>query len=291
MGQALIRRLGTQHHRVRANVRSGRPLPKMQTIIGDLSERNTAARLVQKADVIIHCAAYTGDGDQARATRDNVLSTQAICDAMKPEQRLVFLSSVAVYGKKMQRRTAETAAFAPGSSTYAISKVQAEKYIEQHVGNAIILRPGLVWGGSERRLVGALYDLLKRRLLILPGPCKTPLPLTHLDNLIDGIELAIDSEAVGPFNLTDDSNISFATFCELLATAHALPPPHQIVPSAAFSLSLRMIERLPSSLAQRLRPDVLQLLNSECTFDISRAKHLLGYAPLLREHLDIGDAG
>ena len=105
VGQALVRRLITRNHQVRANIRSGRPLPKTQTIIGDLSERNTAVRLVQEADVIVHCAAFTGEGDQARATRDNVLSTQAICDAMKSEQRLVFLSSVAVYGKKMQRQT------------------------------------------------------------------------------------------------------------------------------------------------------------------------------------------
>ena len=287
VGSALVQRLRSRAHVLRVNRRRGPSISNTETIVGDLCNREVVSALIRDVDIIVHCAAYTGEGDRLRAYRDNVLATQTLCEALQPGQRLIYLSSVAVYGKKRHAKTHESAPIDVKSSVYAASKVEAERYIECHVDDAIVLRPGLVWGGSNGRLVRELCPLLRRGLVIFPGACESPLPLTHIDNLLDGIEAAIRSTERGPFNLTDDAEVTFREFCQRLAQSIGVEAPRSQVPTRLLRLSVRLLNRLPTALGQRLRPDILALLNTECTFDNTRARERLGYRPRPREHLQV----
>ena len=285
VGRALVTRLLESGHEVRANVRSAPAVPGVTTIVGDLNRRNVCARLLEDVDTVVHCAAFTGDDAPARAERDNVNATRSLCESLSPRQRLIFLSSVAVYGKSAHRQTNESAPMAPGASVYAQSKVRAEALVRASHAATATLRPGLIWGGKDRRLVGPIVALLKRRVCFLPGECHTAMPLTHLDNLLDGIELAVATTASGAFNITDDAHVSFTEFCERLASEHGLPSPRHVLTTKRVQSAVSLAHRLPTPIRKYLRPDIVQLLNTECTFDNSRAREVLGYAPTGREHL------
>ena len=285
VGQALTKRLLSQGHTVRAFIRSGTTAAGAHTFRGDLQQSEHVEHWLQSADVIIHCAGYTGEGDTARATADNVHATTTLAQAAQPHQRIVFLSSVAVYGKHAQCNTPETAPLRAGTSVYATSKIRAERALQDASNNVTILRPGLIWGGEEKRIVQPIRELLKRRLCILPGACSTAVPFTHIDNLIDAIMLAGASSYTGTFNITDGVETSFAEFCERLAAHTGSPPPLTGVSTSVVRWSVRALGRLPSPLAGRLRTDLLMLLNTECSYDISRAIDVLKYRPVPREHL------
>lgn len=288
VGKALVLRLMSLGHSVRTNVRTGATVPNTHTTVGDLRREEVAAEWLNTADIVIHCAGYTGEGSPARAQNDNVLTAQAIAHSLHQEQRLIFLSSVAVYGKQAHYGTSELAPVNPGSSVYARSKARAESIFSHGTANFIALRPGLVWGGEDARLVRPLSYLLKRRLCILPGECATPLPFTHIDNLLDAIELATTSRHCGVFNITDSENASFREFCQRLAMKLEAPPPNSWLSTRSVRWSIRALNRMPSALTGRLRPDLLMLLNTECSFDLTRARKVLGYTPAPREHMRIG---
>ncbi len=110
-------------------------------------------------DTIYHLAAKAntravGDAEAI----DNIDSTIAVVKMLKPEGRIVFSSSCAVYGN--QRVVSETSKFNP-ISTYGCSKWLNELHIKAHCKNYTIFRFGNVFGerqdgSKEMGLVGVI---------------------------------------------------------------------------------------------------------------------------------------
>ncbi|MGI8650926.1 MAG: NAD-dependent epimerase/dehydratase family protein [Rubrobacter sp.] len=94
--------------------------------------------LLSEADAVVHLAAEPGVrtswGDNfSRYLENNVLATQRLLEALKPErQRLVFVSSSSVYGSAGSGPLIETAPRHP-ASPYGLTKLAAEELVHTYV--------------------------------------------------------------------------------------------------------------------------------------------------------------
>lgn len=142
----------------------------------DLAEAGAAREAVKGADAVIHLAAMTGVpgsfDEPALCHRDTADSTLNVLTAALEYgvARLVFASSAAVYGDKLDGAAREDAEPSPGSP-YAQAKLQAEKHVAAFAGrgvDGVSLRyfnvygagqqPGSAYAGVITKFAAALHE-------------------------------------------------------------------------------------------------------------------------------------
>jgi nucleoside-diphosphate-sugar epimerase len=209
--RALVRDAG----RVPAEVRS-----QAEVVFGNLVDEDAVRRAMEGVDLVVHCAAVTTNNvPWAVHQQTNVDGTRVVYEAARAAgaRRFVHISSVIVYGTAPQSNGNGDGAV-PESTPYPAepdrwayylrSKVAAEQVVlEAPEGGpeVVVLRPGLIYGpGAEGPVTRGLVQLGSVRLTL--GRGRNALPLTYVDNVVDGILLALTSPnaAGGAFNLVDD---------------------------------------------------------------------------------------
>lgn len=139
VGSALARRLVRQGHSVRVldDLSAGDPdrLPEDVSFQrGDVNDVPRLWTLLQGVDCVYHLAARVSVQESLRYPRDynlvNVGGTVSVLEAMRDVgvQRLVFVSSGAIYGQQSTQPVAEWMTPNP-DSPYAVSKFAAEQYV------------------------------------------------------------------------------------------------------------------------------------------------------------------
>ncbi|MET7755200.1 NAD-dependent epimerase/dehydratase family protein [Streptomyces sp. NPDC005389] len=156
--------------------------PETETVPGDLRDPDSLRRACEGIDVLIHCAsAIGGDAELAREVNDE--GTRALVDAAAAAgaTRIVSLSTASVHGRGPFRAAAPgTLPPAPVSAT-SRSRAAADRHVMDAGGT--VLRPHLVYGAGDRRVIPGLVRLLGA----LPGPLDGG---TSLHSLIDVDSLA-----------------------------------------------------------------------------------------------------
>jgi cholest-5-ene-3beta,7alpha-diol 3beta-dehydrogenase len=156
---------------------------------GDIRDPDIVIRAVSGADVVIHVAALippAADQYPKLADEINVGGTRNLVDAMiqqKPSPRLIYTSSIAVYGDRIENPEISVGdPLTPSvGDEYAITKIKAEN---------IIRYSGLDW--TIFRLCGVLCDRLKVQPLMFHMPLNTSLEFCHSSDvgyaLVEAIE-------------------------------------------------------------------------------------------------------
>jgi nucleoside-diphosphate-sugar epimerase len=245
------------------------------TIFGDLRDEQITSEIVERADVVIHCAARVRDGSREDFDLDNVRVTGRLSGA----RRLIHLSTVAIYGHRTQHLADESTALRP-EDDYSRSKAESERAAGE---NAIVLRLGPVFGGPhDDRFVAVLQKALRLKVVAFPGPCCTPLPLLHIHNLSQAIEAALDADVCGRrFNLTDDRAMGLRAFVDELATVGGYSYTALTIPIRLAQLGAKIGSSGLALLGKGspLRPEIIELMNTSVTFDLTAARASLGYRP------------
>lgn len=192
VGRHLIRRLIAEETAVRAIVRTrSRPAVDVPAgrgdvvAVGDIESRVDWRRHLEGVDVVVHLAGRAHvrkrfDAADAAAFREtNCDATLRLAEQATSSGvgRFVFMSSVAVNGRRTNGRPFTAASPPNPLSAYAVSKWQAEKGLWDIARGSsmgvVVVRPPLVYGpgapGNWARLVSAV-----RRQL--------PLPLKRVEN-------------------------------------------------------------------------------------------------------------
>jgi nucleoside-diphosphate-sugar epimerase len=209
--RALVRDAG----RVPAEVRS-----QAEVVFGNLVDEDAVRRAMEGVDLVVHCAAVTTNNVPWTVHQQtNVDGTRVVYEAARAAgvKRLVHISSVIVYGTAPQTNGNGNGAVAESTpypaepdrwAYYLRSKVAAEQVVRDAPDGGpevVVLRPGLIYGpGAEGPVTKGLVQLGSVRLTL--GRGRNALPLTYVDNVVDGILLALVSPnaAGGAFNLVDD---------------------------------------------------------------------------------------
>ncbi|ABY24999.1 probable dehydrogenase, putative [Renibacterium salmoninarum ATCC 33209] len=168
---------------------------------------------------------------------------------------------------------------------YAISKAAAETALAtlEASGPTIILRPHAVYGRGDNTLLPRLEHAAVSGILALPGDGRAMHSLTHIDNLVQAVHLALQHNSNDVFNICDAAPVELsAAIIELLAR-RGRPVRIRSVNYQMALAAASLAERFSGVLGARKYPltqySVAQLA-LERTYDLSAAQLRLGFRPL-----------
>lgn len=179
-------------------------------IFGDVRDYNLIDNHLKWADTVIWIAALVGDGaceiDKQQTYQINTEAVKHLCEVFKKE--IIFFSTCSVYGINDNLLTEESET--NPLSTYAISKLEAERFIKEN--NGIIFRLGTLFGIGDKfsriRLdlvlnILTLKSVLDKKITVFGG--EQYRPLLHVKDACQAIILAINNFIPGIYNLHFDN--------------------------------------------------------------------------------------
>ncbi|GBC83019.1 3 beta-hydroxysteroid dehydrogenase/Delta 5--_4-isomerase [bacterium HR10] len=265
-----------------------RSLP-IEIAFGDITRPETLREATTGAHVIIHCAArVTERGRWEEFWQSNVEGTRHVLEAAARSgaERVVHLSSVAVYGIFPRDGTDESFPYQPCGNAYCDTKIEAEKiafdYFRQRGVPLVVLRPGIVYGPRSQHWTIRIIELLKANRLFLLGRADGICNHVYVDNVVDAILLALANDAVlgEAFIITDGRATTWREFFGHYARMLGREAVPQL-PAAPAKLLLHLVGwafrargRTPP-----LSPKVVDYLQHRAAFRIEKAKARLGYVP------------
>lgn len=258
VGPALVEELLANGYQVRTYSRgggSGGVPPDVSALAGDLDDREKLGDAVRGADVVFHLAALlhvSNPGPDLRAEyqRVNVEGTRAVMDAasLHEVERVVFFSTIAVYGPTRGKYLDETSKPGP-ESAYANAKHAAESLVlERFTGGGVplgtVLRLAAVYGphlkGNYHRLVHAIA---RRRFIRIGQGTNRRTLIFERDVARAALLAATHPAAAGRiYNVTDGRTHRVREIEDAIAHALEKRPSRFGIPLALARLIMRSID-------------------------------------------------
>ncbi len=232
---------------------------------GDLTAPETLDPAMTGVDAVVHCAAHLGGGGREVHRRVNVAGTMALLAAAQRARvgRVVHVSTLAVYGRKGDGQLVRPAdgydPFPELRDDYAWSKIAAERWVRLYRDrgglDAVVLRPGIVYGG-RRDFVARVARRGVGPLLVVLGSPEMLLPLVHVHDVAEAVLRALRTSCAPPEPL-DLVGPDMPTQAEYLRRRNAARA-ERIVPvyvrAAGLLRRIAAVERARTSTGARLPP-------------------------------------
>jgi nucleoside-diphosphate-sugar epimerase len=253
--------------------------------IGDLSSLTEWHATLVGVNTVIHCAARVhvmkdNEVDPLTAFRavnvDGTLNfaRQAAIEGVK---RFVFISSVKVNGESTQPGRVFTEADAPDpKDAYGQSKREAEQGLRQLAADTgmevVIIRPPLVYGPGVKANFAALMRAVQRRIPLPLAQVRNHRNFVGLGNLVDFIMICAThpKAANETFLVSDGQALSTPELIRQISIAAG-------VPARLWPLPVWVLQVVAGLLG---KGDVVQRICGNLQVDISKARNLLGWAPV-----------
>lgn len=266
-----------------------------EIIVGSVNDIEAVQRTVAGADIVFHTAAIVEeDGPRELYERVNIEGTRMVATvASKVGARyFVQLSSVMVYGFDYPQDVAEDGPVDGDANIYNETKLRSEvialEFDRVQGMRVIVIRPGDVYGSGSVPWVLRPLDLMRRGLFMLPDGGRGVINHVHVDNLLDGVFLAIEKNAGGEiFAITDGLATSCREFfghVAKIAGKRSIPTLPAPIVFALIAISVWLWRlfgsRFPASAA------ATRFLMRQNRYSIAKAQRVLGYQPRIK--LDAG---
>jgi len=178
-----------------------------------------------ECDVCIHCAGLADDkASEAEFRKHNVLGTGHLLKALKGCKRIIFISSSSVYDfRDGEFKKEEDASLQLNLTPYGKSKLLAETLVAgSGIETVFILRPRAVYGKNDRVLMPRIIKLIKGKIFFVPGKLEVKTSLTHIQNLLEAITIAITASKNGKyiFNVADKNPYLLKAVFEKIGIVH-----------------------------------------------------------------------
>lgn len=259
----------------------------IQVTVGDINDEQAVRTALAGADLVFHTAAIVEeDGPRDAYERVNVEGTRTVCAVARElgVSRFVHLSSVMVYGFEYPEEVGEEGPLDGQGNVYNDTKLASEQVALSFNSDAfavLVIRPGDVYGTDSVPWVQRPIDLISRGLFVLPDFGRGVINHVHVDNLLDGVLLAIEKAHGGDvFTLTD----GVATPCREFFAYHASMAGKTRVPALpswmltgflrASAPALKLLGQKPLASAA-----AMQFLLRRHRYSIAKAQTMLGYSP------------
>src|SRR5947209_3329019 len=197
--------------------------PSLGVVAGDVADQGSWQEHANGCDLVVNTAAYVGFGGELDPVwRVNVLGTRRMIDAAQRggAERFVQFSSVTTFGFDYPDGVDETYPVRLTGNPYPDSKIASEQVtLQAHVAGdvqATIVRPGDVYGPRSRGWTVLPVTMIKSGQMVLPDGGRGHIGPVYIDNLVDGVTLAAESEdAVGEiFTIADGIKVEIGDFFE-----------------------------------------------------------------------------
>lgn len=296
IGSRLANRLCTDHE-VIVPFRNGSELrflkPRVKTRLSDMADIKDIEDIVEDVDVIFHLAAIRGSSwsftpDDIK--RINIGITENLLKAAVGRvKHFIYVSSVSVYGHFKGGPADEDYHCLP-STRYGASKYEAEKLVEavyKEKGlNITIIRPVITYGpGDTYGMVTKLSRLINSGRYLTVGSGDNRVHLVYIDDLIDGfLKTMLNPAAFGrTYILAGDAPITINKLVEIASSLLKKRAPNFHLPLWTAKLCAFALEKLYGMFSYKKEPfitmDKIDIMTRDRSFDISRAKKELEYAP------------
>jgi len=199
-------------------------------------------------------------------------------------KRIIYISSNSAVGYSKEKTLMDEGTFREPYMSYGKSKWLAEEYVrgywESRKIEGIILNPCWYYGPNQPERQTKLFKMIKSGRPIVFGDGRNLRSMTYIDNLIDAIFLAAESDTWNTtYWIADERPYTtieiYETIAELLGVD--IKPIH--IPSftsSAFRLLDRVLQKV-GIYSSYIHVAGEMTLNIAC--DISKAKRELGYEP------------
>ncbi|MEM7269697.1 MAG: NAD-dependent epimerase/dehydratase family protein [Pseudomonadota bacterium] len=163
-------------------------------------------------------------------------------------RRLVFTSSIAVYGPGEERM--DEASNPLPASSYGWSKLLAERVLEdwrraEDGRRLVIARPAVIFGPGEGGNFTRLAAALKRRLFAYPGRRDTIKGCAYVKDLLDSFDFALArGEPELLYNFAYPEPYTIEAICEAFHEVGGLPRPLAMAPAWALKAAALPLEAL-----------------------------------------------
>ena len=299
IGSAVTRQLLARQQEVVALVEPGADTANLaglnvKQVIGDLRSRESVQGAVSGCRAVFHVAAlyrfWARDPEAFYAI--NVEGTRNVLGAATDEgvERLVYTSTVGTLGLEhvSGSRSADERSFPDVRHLYGSYK--RSKYVAEHeVLRAIaeglpasLVLPTFPVGPGDRAPTPTgklVLDFLNGRM---PAYVDTVLNVAHVDDLAAGQVLALEEGRNGRSYILGGENMTLQELLAQLAVITGLPAPYGKVPKQ-LALAVAAVSELVEGRILRRHPSVpleaARMSTSQMSFDSSRARDELGYAP------------
>lgn len=278
----------------------------VEAVQGDLADADAMAKAVAGVHTVVHLASKHVDHDGTGFERVNVLGTRAVCRAAAEAGavRVIYLSSVGVYGHGAHRDANETTPVAP-DTPFSRSKAAAEKIVLEHASagdfEAVILRHRFVYGEGDGAVMPRLIKAARSYPFWLSGG-KAKMSVIWAADLAEVIrrlagEGSAAVDAADPvYHVTDGEPLSYRRVITAICRAFDYRPPRFSVPYRLLYAPVRLREILlgidPEVAASSVTSIRLKLVAQDNVFSNARLARLLpdlSYTPFedgFRKSLD-----
>lgn len=278
---------------------------------GDLTNETTVlnALLESNADTIFHCATPSPFAPANILHKVNIEGSNVLlscCKRAPSVKNLILTSSASVVysGNDVLNGDENTPYATKGYNPYTDSKIAQEKILlaaneKEEYGNVKIvsIRPASIFGERDPLLFPNLIETAKQgRTKFRVGSRDNDNDFTYVKNVTHGLMLAaenIDKVAGQAFFITNDEPIPFWDFIGLVWEDYGKTKPTIAIPlNMMWAIGMTLVFicwlirvmtvgfvklEVPASLS----PEKLSYMYTFRTHNISKAKELLGYKPLL----------
>jgi nucleoside-diphosphate-sugar epimerase len=290
-------------HLVRGfEARGARVLPLVRAVTDrspagarDLESALSDPSVLAGLDVVVHAAAirHRHGADAATYRVSNIELVERVLRAASQAsvRRMVFISSVGVYGFPARLPVTEDHPYAP-RTLYAAAKVEAEmraRRAARELGiELVIVRPTIVYGPGDRNgMLDKMAAMIRASMYRVVGPGDNVLHHTYVDDIVEGVWLAATRpEAAGDhFILAGPETTTLAALSELVARAVGRSLPSRRVPAGiarAVATVVDVAAHRGMAFTAREPPvnhEKLDVMTLPISFDITKARRRLGYAP------------
>ncbi len=291
IGRNLCVSLKRKGYPIRAAVRNNVCEPSVvdeYILVGDMNESTDWQEALAGVDTVIHLAArvhimYDSTVDPVEAFRKvNVPGTERLAKmaANAGVRRFIFISSIGVNGKFIDRKPFTENDIPNPVGGYAVSKWEAEQTLRKVAENTkmevVILRPPLVYGLNAPGNFGRLVCLIKTGLPLPLGNINSLRSFLYVGNLVDAISTCISHPLAGgeTFLVSDGQDISTPDLIRMIASAMNKK-------AVLFSLHPGILKALCKIAG---KAEELEKLTGTLLVDSSKIRNLLGWkAPFTLE--------
>lgn len=272
----------------------------VEVVNGSLESKEALRRLTQDCEVIFHLAGKVhsvpiSSEKEMEFFEVNVNGTKSVLDAaaINKVKRVIFYSSIGVYGKDADFHGDELSPCVP-DSVYAKSKYEAERLIlnSQKSGGpeGVVLRFPVAYGPLDRGNVASLIRAIHANRFFYFGDGKAERSMISSANAAEAaLKAALEPSASNQvFCVTDGVDHCVRDLVETICTALGMSGrPRQIPNSLAEWMGKfgGLIERALSSHLP-INSATVRKLSRPLTFSCEKARRMLGYKP--RESLAEG---
>ncbi|WP_319450609.1 MULTISPECIES: NAD-dependent epimerase/dehydratase family protein [unclassified Mycobacterium] len=309
VGANLVTELLARGHDVRSFDRAPSQLPdhpRLQTVVGDITNGDDVEKAVVDVDTVIHTAAVIdlmGGGSvtdeyRQRSFAINVEGTQNLVQAARAAgvKRFVYTASNSVVmGGQVITNGDETLPYTDRfNDLYTETKVVAEKFVLAQNGVDGMLtcsiRPSGIWGRGDQTMFRKVFEnVLAGNVKVLVGSKHSKLDNSYVHNLIHGFILAGEHLVPGgsapgqAYFVNDGDPVNMFEFSRPIVEACGEKLPTFRVPGRLVLLVMKVWQWLHFRLGlpkPPVEPLGVERISLNNYFSIAKAKRDLGYAPL-----------